>query len=532
MCILGWQAYNSVNQQRQVAQKVLLEFAQLAAEEYARRIMSDIGYQGYFRDLGQWRQKLDASARSNPNQPAPPLSQCGGLNQNSIASYYFFTKENKVIFSADDCSEQRLYSFIRAQLRSFDPNSLAKAPYAVIHTEYEQQPISLVIAIKDRELYGFLVDRIKLANKLHDSFEKSPLLPKALAAGKATNDMIDLSMFDHLNNELIKAKLLYSSTLIATKTLTTEYSSIFNQYRIEVSINPSSVEQLIIGGLPSNNLPLVILTLLVTVFVFIISIFQIRKEKNLNLLRENFIAEVSHELRTPLTQIRMFSEMLFNKKSRNETESLKYAEIIHRESLRLNHLIDNILKYSQSKSSQMESIDLPLVSQDIAVVVAEAIAEFEPLATQKNSVIDSHLISCEIPIEPYSVKRILINLLDNAIKYGPENQFIRVDTSLNKQNRLYRLTVTDQGPGIPKSEFKNIWQPYYRLSVEKHKAITGTGIGLYLVKKLAEKNHARVWVESNIDNSGPGIDKNSGCSFVLQWSLEDSYQLHRVDQHD
>lgn len=527
MCMLGWQAYNAVAQQRMVAQKVLLEFAQLAAEEYSRRIMSDIGYQGYFRDLGLWREKLDAlTDKENALTTltslttVTTLTECGGLAPDSIASFYFVSQNNQIEFSAHDCHSPSIYSLIGDLVGLFEPQANDKTPFSVIHTSYNRHPISLVIGLKNQQYYGFLVNREKLAQKLTESLQKAPLLPKALANGKATNEMIDLSMFDHLNYLLIKPKLLYPSDLIASKTLTTEYSGIFKRYRIEVSINPESVDKLIIGGLPTNNLPLVILTLLVTIFVFVISLLQIRKEKNLNRLRENFIAEVSHELRTPLTQIRMFSEMLFNKKGRNESETIKYAEIIHRESLRLNHLIDNILKYSQSKQPEINPIDLPLESQDIAVAVANAIEEFEPLAKQKNSHIESHLLSYQIPIEIYSVKRILINLLDNAIKYGPENQQVTVDSKLDKQNLFYQIIITDQGPGIPPDEIENIWQPYYRLPIEKHRAIAGTGIGLYLVKQLAEKNNAVVWCESNHNNKGLNTGDQSGCRFILQWSIE------------
>lgn len=526
MCTLGWQAYNSVAQQRMVAQKVLLEFAQLAAEEYSRRIMSDVGYQGYFRDLGLWRKKLDEqSAQTLPSQN---LLKCDGLKKDSVASFYFVAEGKQVAFSANQCVEPALYSFIAEQVRSFAPQTLDRSPFKVIHANYQQQAISIVVAQQDQRLYGFLVDRVKLANKLLRSFESAPLLPKALAEGKATNEMIDLSVFDPLNQLLLKPKLLYPSNLIASKTLTTEYSGIFNQYRISVSINPESADKLIIGGLPANNLPLVVLTLLVTIFVFAISLLQIRKEKNLNRLRENFVAEVSHELRTPLTQIRMFAEMLFNKKSRNETESLKYAEIIHRESLRLNHLIDNILKYSQTKSAELKSIKLPLEKQNIAVIVKDAVAEFEPIAKQKGSEILADLISCEIPVEAYSLKRILINLLDNAIKYGPDNQCVKVESKFDRVNSRYQLSVTDQGPGIPESEFKNIWQPYYRLSIESNKAIAGTGIGLYLVKQLAEKNMAEVWVECNYTDQEISKSGQSGCRFILEWSLDKVVQEEQL----
>ena len=145
----------------------------------------------------------------------------------------------------------------------------------------------------------------------------------------------------------------------------------------------------------------------------------------------------------------------------------------------------------------------------------------EPIAKQKGSVIQAELISCDISVEAYSLKRILTNLLDNAIKYGPDNQRVEVESKLDPVNNHYQLIITDQGPGIPASEFKNIWQPYYRLSIESHKAISGTGIGLYLVKQLAEKNMAKVWVESNYADQEKLKSAQSGCRFILEWSLSE-----------
>ncbi len=517
LSLLSWQAYHSVQQQRDVAQKVLLEYAQLAAEEFSRRIMPDVGYRGYFLELNRWYQEIKlltdkASITRMTN------FECHNLTSDNLAQFHYWTYHKEIVFSNTNCGDIELHAFIRKKISQFDILKLENAPYAVIHTGYLNRSLSITIAKRNKQIYGFIVDPEKLRQVLVQSFEKSPLLPKALASGKATNEMIDLSMADHLNRNIIKARNLYPSKLQAKKKLTTEYNNIFDQYTIMVTINPDAMQQLIIGGLPSNNLPIVILTLLSTLIVFIISLIQIRKEKNLNRLRENFVAEVSHELRTPLTQIRMFAEMLFLNKSRDDIETKKYIEIIHRESLRLNHLIDNILKYSQTNSTKSQELDLPLEPQNIASIIADAVSEIEPIARQKKVVIDTNLINFDIPVEYHSIKRIMINLLDNAIKYGPDNQVIIVNTQLNSDPLNFRIQVSDQGPGIPKSELKNIWLPYYRLPIERNKAIAGTGIGLYLIKQLAEKNLAEVWVEPIYSNDKLPKGNSTGSCFIIEWS--------------
>ncbi len=505
MLILGWQAYHSVHQQRIVAEKVLVEYAQLAADEFARRIMADIGYRGYFRTLNDWRSSLEES-KYNLVQLKKTLAKrdCKKEKNNNLAkNYFFYVSDNQEFFNSN-CGSLEQVDFIQLLIEKFDTKQLTEKPFAFIHTQLNQIPITLIVAKIKQGLYGFAVNRQQLIHKLTISLNKAPILPRVLADGKATNQMLTVNMQDHLGNSLVGTPFPYKQSLVATKALKGEYSGIFRDHIIHVAINADSTEQLIIGGLPDNNLTAVISTMVATFMVFIISLLQLKKEQRLNQLRKNFVAEVSHELRTPLTQIRMFSEMLLQGKTRNSQEKNKYLSIIHRESLRLNNLIENVLKYSETQAQRPIQLD----SQDLAPIISNIINDFLPIAKEKNVILKVDIESCHIPIEIHALKQIILNLLDNAVKYGPEKQTISIQAK--KTDHKYRLSITDQGAGIPANRQQQIWQAYYRLPGEHEAAIAGTGIGLYLVKQLAHQMKAKIWVKNQAEG---------GSQFILEWTL-------------
>ena len=100
--------------------------------------------------------------------------------------------------------------------------------------------------------------------------------------------------------------------------------------------------------------------------------------------------------------------------------------------------------------------------------------------------------SARASIDADALRQVILNLLDNAMKYGPAGQAITV--SLTRKSGAAQLTVEDQGPGIPESERERVWSPFYRLTREQDTGISGTGIGLSVVKELVEAMDGRCWI--------------------------------------
>jgi signal transduction histidine kinase len=102
-----------------------------------------------------------------------------------------------------------------------------------------------------------------------------------------------------------------------------------------------------------------------------------------------------------------------------------------------------------------------------------------------------------VPADPGAVRQMLLNLLDNAVKYGPAGQEVRIGAT--RENGVARLWVADRGPGIPRADRERVWERFWRLERDRDSSVAGSGIGLAVVRELADLHHGRAW----IDDAGP-----------------------------
>jgi len=212
---------------------------------------------------------------------------------------------------------------------------------------------------------------------------------------------------------------------------------------------------------------------------------------------------VSHELRTPLAQVRMFAETLMLGRVRTEEEGRRSLQIIDQEARRLTNLVENVLQFSRAERRLTRLAPEPT---EIAGQVRETVEGFAPLAEARR--VDVRLALQEgvvASVDRGALKQTLINLLDNAVKYGPTGQTVTVSTSL--VGDTVRISVDDQGPGIAARERDRIWEPFYRLERDASSAVAGSGIGLSVVRDLVMQHGGRVWVEG-----APG----GGARFVVE----------------
>ena len=272
----------------------------------------------------------------------------------------------------------------------------------------------------------------------------------------------------------------------------------------ELAVKPEAAEALVIGGFPRSRLPLVLGLLGVTVGLVLAAILQLRREAELGRLRADFVSGVSHELRTPLAQIRMFSETLLLGRVRNDQERQRSLEIIVNEARRLTHQVDNVLLFSRSERRAMRLNPEPT---DLGDALAEVVETFTPLAEADQSTLEAQLTEGVIAhVDGTALRQALLNLLDNALKYGPAGQTIRVGVSRLPGNRAL-IWVEDEGPGVPSEERHAIWEPYSRLERHRASAVAGSGIGLAVVRRIVAHHGGSVAVE---DGQG------GGARFVIE----------------
>ena len=228
----------------------------------------------------------------------------------------------------------------------------------------------------------------------------------------------------------------------------------------------------------------------------------LRRERQLNEMKSQFVASVSHELRAPVASIRLMADALEADKVAPET-AREFHRLIAREGARLSTLVGNVLDHARIEQGKrvwkMEPCDLESL-------VADTLRVMEPLAREKNIALRSALSPVEAAVDAGAIQQALVNLLDNAIKFSPAGSMVETTLSIDEERRTWRVAVKDEGPGIAKAEQARIFERFYRPGDELRRETQGTGIGLSLVKAIAEAHGGSVSVESE-----PG----QGSTFTL-----------------
>jgi len=218
-----------------------------------------------------------------------------------------------------------------------------------------------------------------------------------------------------------------------------------------------------------------------------------RREAEMAQLKSDFVANVSHDLKTPLSVIRMFGETLEMGRVPDDTRRQEYYRVITRESERLCRLIDNVLDFSRIERGRRT---YDLVPTAVESLVRETLETFVYPLAQQGFKIETRLAPDlpEIPLDRDAVGQALANLIDNAIKYSGDRRSVVVEAAI--QDGRLAITVADEGIGIHPEEQAKIFEKFYRVGRSETQGRRGSGVGLALVRHVAEAHGGRVTVES------------------------------------
>ena len=233
-------------------------------------------------------------------------------------------------------------------------------------------------------------------------------------------------------------------------------------------------------------------------FMYRFAVGQLRLARQ----QQDFVSAVSHELKTPLTSIRMYGEML-KAGWADDAKKQTYYDYIHSESERLSRLIENVLQLARLTRSSQQLDVKRVASAELLDMVRSKCATQAERAGFKLSVRDGAPVGTELALDADAFAQILINLVDNALKFsaGAQRKEIEIASRLETDGWVL-FTVRDFGPGIPKGQLKKIFELFYRPPDEITKATAGTGIGLALVLQLTAALGGRVEVR----NCEPGAE--------------------------
>jgi two-component system phosphate regulon sensor histidine kinase PhoR len=225
----------------------------------------------------------------------------------------------------------------------------------------------------------------------------------------------------------------------------------------------------------------------------------------LDTMKKDFVANVSHELKTPITSIKGFLETLLNGAIDDKDNSLKFLNIISKNTERLNNIIDDLLllsKVEQIKDARYLKFEDKNVSEIIRTAVENLNHKAEMKGIKLNLVCDEGLI---FPLNSNLIEQAIINLIDNAIKYSANNTEINVSAGIF-ENSL-NISVADNGIGIPKEDIPRLFERFYRVDKARTREEGGTGLGLSIVKHICFVHNGTVEVESEV---------NKGSTFIIK----------------
>jgi len=218
-------------------------------------------------------------------------------------------------------------------------------------------------------------------------------------------------------------------------------------------------------------------------------------------LKTQFVSMISHELRTPLTSIKAFASTLLHAEVGDVEDQREWLQIIDRECDRLAALISDLLTISRIETGQPLAMQFGPVE---LVPLLESVVEAARSLATRHTFSISGPADLSIEADAEKIKQICTNLVTNAVKYSPRGG--QVEVTLSERGPEIELRVSDQGVGIRAEHQNLIFEKFYQVDGGSTRRVGGTGLGLYLTKRLVEAHDGRIWVESE-----PGV----GSAFVV-----------------
>ena len=374
---------------------------------------------------------------------------------------------------ARDEATMRTVSANAASRLIVDPRSDRTAIVALVQRDDRGNPITV---------FGMVVDRTPTFQSLF-----------ATSTGHSVPNSTGLARLDSLSLEIRSAtgQHLYGSLGAGRAHAIAHLGGPLRGLEMEIAISPSRVAEPLLSPHSPYQLLHIALLLGATIIVLGLAYTASRRELVLARARSDFIAGVSHDLRMPLAQILIASETLAMQRERSDGERVSLASSIVRETRRLVGLVDNVLLFSRSGALTLTPSLRPVAVDELFDEVVDAVRLAVDDAGQTIDATADDALA--VMADRRLVRQALVNLVDNALKYGTAGQQIRLGATLF--DGQVRLWVEDEGPGIPRDQRAKIFEPYARLAHDQMSERTGTGLGLAVVRQIVEASGGRVWIE-------------------------------------
>ncbi len=220
---------------------------------------------------------------------------------------------------------------------------------------------------------------------------------------------------------------------------------------------------------------------------------NVSTQRQVERMRQDFVANVSHELQTPLTVIRGFTETLLD--NPDDPSRQRFLQLIYEEANRMSRLVDDLLTLSR-----MEHHSMPMSTEgvDVPVLIDSVVVKLQPRIDRAHLRLENRIPS-HMPLvagDPDLLAEVFMNLVANAVQYTPQGGSITLDMALDVANHMVGISIKDTGIGIPAQDVPRIFERFYRVDRARSRASGGTGLGLAIVKHIMELHQGRIEVNS------------------------------------
>ncbi len=258
-------------------------------------------------------------------------------------------------------------------------------------------------------------------------------------------------------------------------------------------------------------LGMAILSLVFTLIIVVAysgAIYQLIRQKQISEIKSDFINNMTHEFKTPIATINLAVEAIKNPKIIGDQEKVfRYLQMIRDENKRMHAQVENVLRISKLEKNQL---DISKDRVDIHDIINKSITHVQLIVTDRGGYIHTHLNAerSEVLANEMHFGNVIVNILDNAVKYSPEAPKIDVFTEVANNNIV--IKIQDQGAGMSKTVLKKVFEKFYREHTGDIHNVKGHGLGLAYVKKIVEDHQGEVYAES---------EKDKGSSFYIKLPL-------------
>ena len=494
--VLAYQAQDADRQHREAAEAALRDYTELAADQWLNEFQSALiyGITGVWGGLNALLEHPDQLTPDRIDSLLSDTTLCFCLSADQIrAKLYFETEGQKLISSA--VLLDRDYDAFWAHLSEprFARLSGQWSGAWFLVSEGEDPSVFSVLAEMDehnRPIRGvaYQLEPIAVGLMARSIYEKRPLLFGNSPKAHPNDALFDVALSSPGGREIYSTQEGGAPPSFAAER---RLDPVAGAFLMSVSLKPTALDLLIPGGMPRPRLPFLLVLLGVIGAALVAALVVLRRESELMKLRSDFVASVSHELRTPLAQIRMFTETLLLGRVRSDVERRRALEIIDQEARRLAALVENVLTFGRGAERRMRVSPQPTSFADEVRQIADSFSELR--RAQSADVRLELQEDIVVPVDRDALRQIMVNLVDNALKYGPAGQRVTIGTALFDD--AARVWVDDEGPGVPESERERVFESFQRLSRDLEKSVTGSGIGLSVVRELVRMHGGRTWIE-------------------------------------